>query len=467
MAPTLKLLLCAPLLLGASHAAASQRPSLATAAATPAPVLPQRCTSLGCWNKLLFKRESNDAEVFIPPPMINTSMPRVNATDRGWHVSNGITMPPLTQTACPIKPRPISGTSTWDGLCKMPCMRQYMTPVVKLITYYDQRNCTEPNKCKKKAKKCKGTQKAVTYSYGARWGDAYGDRIPQETLFGIAGINYKSASLPEHCNKTKSRKTSTSSKHRRATIIVPVTATVRPTHRARGLDSQHSDGYRSLPLADKYLNQEESHNMPLGAGGHEYGIPSLGKFEPGVSFSPTPVNSAPTVCLSKRRNRGSKSRKNRQPECTDAASCYMRCRKMREKEEIISGIVVWLLLIGLGTVVAVLIGRKVYKKIQDRRSRSRRRREPSGESGNIQEPPTEEVVEVVEVEPRPEERPVREKDVDVPTVIVEEPTPTNPRSVDGASNDEIQRVDRGRLRANRASGSDVYGSEGSARLRHE
>lgn len=109
MAPTLKLLLCAPLLLGASHAAASQRPSLATAAATPAPVLPQyvqvllarlnppdfqnrRCTSLGCWNKLLFKRESNDAEVFIPPPMINTSMPRVNATDRGWHVSNGITM---------------------------------------------------------------------------------------------------------------------------------------------------------------------------------------------------------------------------------------------------------------------------------------------------------------------------------------------------------------------------------------
>ncbi|KAK8156276.1 hypothetical protein BKA80DRAFT_312651 [Phyllosticta citrichinensis] len=159
------------------------------------------------------------------------------------------------------------------------------------------------------------------------------------------------------------------------------------------------------------------------------------------------------------------------PECTSFESCYRRCEKTTKRERKVTFALLLLLGGFAGAVVAFVIIRKAYRK-----RRIVRRREPSGgESGpppTSEDPPvTEEVVEVVEVEPRPEEKTVvpEEKTVveKAPAVIVEEPTPTSPRSAaaDGASDNVDDRDPGARLRVPRATGSDSHDSERGARLR--
>ncbi|KAK7535940.1 uncharacterized protein J3D65DRAFT_697811 [Phyllosticta citribraziliensis] len=147
------------------------------------------------------------------------------------------------------------------------------------------------------------------------------------------------------------------------------------------------------------------------------------------------------------------------PECTSFESCYRRCEMTTRREKKVTYALLLLLGGFAGAVVAFVIIRKAYRN----RRIVRRREASGGESGpppTFHDPPvTEEVVEVVEVEPRPEEKtvvPVEKTAVEkVPAVIVERPTPTSRRSVvaDGASDNVDERDPGARLRVPRATGS--------------
>ncbi|KAK7547278.1 hypothetical protein IWX48DRAFT_352873 [Phyllosticta citricarpa] len=419
MAPLLKLLLHAPLLLGVSLAQEPQnRPSWTDATPTTVPV---STGGGGFWNMILEPGTFPKMLSFWEGGNLTENYPvmRPSRTSAPKSRKSTSIMPPFSPTICPshhllqdLKDWATETTTSDRGICTDECVRQYLTPVALPVSSWNNR--------------CKLVTMTVTYSGAPHWGDAKGLLIPKQKLYALAGLKTTESFKPSHCEKKKGKKTK-GPKHK---------TTKKP---------KHSKTKKPKPSKTNHSKQTKKTNLHSSQ-------PSLKKM---TLFSPPAPTLARITTTSKGRKKHTPPPK---PECTDFESCWRRCRKVQDREN--KAMLVLLLLLGgfVGGAIAFIIIRKAW-----RRRNYVHRRERSGESGpaTIVEEPVQEVVEVVTVEPRPEEQTTKEK---VPAVIVEEATPTRPRSpvvADGTSDGVVTRDENRRLRVPRASGSDLHDSDGS------